>query len=113
VIYYRVKLYDIDGAFKYSNIAAVRLSSKQQVTAWPNPFQTTLNVSVDITVPGPVTLRMTDLLGKTVRMISRQLPRGKSQLSFTDLENLPPQMYMLEMIDESGYKKTIGKYLKL
>jgi hypothetical protein len=56
---------------------------------------------------------MTDLLGKTVRVISRQLPRGKSQLSFTDLENLPPQMYMLELIDESGYKKTIGKYLKL
>lgn len=113
LVYYRVKLYDLDGAFKYSNIVAVKLSSREEISAWPNPFTNTLNVSVELPVPGSITIRLSDLLGRPVRVLERQLPRGKSQVTISDLEHLPPQMYLLELIDESGLKKTIGKFLKL
>src|SRR5262249_51171903 len=46
IIYYRVKLIDIDGRVTYSNVVVVRLSQKTEVTAWPNPFQSSLTISI-------------------------------------------------------------------
>ena len=46
VIYYRVKLVDIDGKFKYSNVVALRLSQKPGVTVWPNPFHSSITISI-------------------------------------------------------------------
>jgi Secretion system C-terminal sorting domain len=110
VIYYRVKLIDIDGRFKYSNVVVLRLSQKPGVTIWPNPFQSSISVSITTTIETIIDIRLIDVSGKILRSGSQPVPRGMSKISFDDLEQLPAGAYLIEINDRNAgvsYQKVI------
>jgi hypothetical protein len=112
VIYYRVKLTDIDGKVTYSNVCVVRLSQKLQMTAWPNPFQSTITISITSAKATIFNIRLLDINGRLIRTISQPAAKGTSQIVLRDFDRLPTGIYLLEMIDERSATTTVQRLMK-
>jgi hypothetical protein len=111
VIYYRVKLVDFDNKVSYSNVVAVRLSKKPGVTVWPNPFQSSFTVSITTERETTLEINLIDVNGKTIKRISQPAPKGISQVTVRDLQQLPAGMYLVEITDKMA-GTTFQKLLK-
>ena len=102
IIYYRVKLFDLDGKVKYSNVLALRLSQKPGVTIRPNPFTSAISVSITTERETILDIRLTDLNGRTIKQISQSAKKGISVITFDKLEQLPAGVYIVEVSDING-----------
>jgi hypothetical protein len=111
-VYYRVKLVDLDGKTKYSNVVVVRLSGRLEVSAWPNPFQSVINISVTTDKSTTFDIRMMDVSGKLIRKTSQAVSKGTSQIALRDLEKLPGGIYLIELRDEKSGSTTVQRMLK-
>jgi hypothetical protein len=111
-IYYRVKLVDIDGKIKYSNVVVVRLSSQLQVNAWPNPFHSAITVTVNTEKATAFRIRMLDVSGKALLQIRKEVSKGISQITMSEFEKLAGGVYLLEITEEKSGNKTIQRLIK-
>ncbi|HLG40309.1 MAG TPA: T9SS type A sorting domain-containing protein, partial [Chitinophagaceae bacterium] len=111
-VYYRVKLVDMDGKVKYSNVVVVKLSQKLQVAAWPNPFQSSVTISVTSDKATTFDIRMIDINGKLIRKMSQSVAKGTTQIALRDFDRLPTGIYLLEMIDERSGTSTVQRLMK-
>lgn len=111
-IYYRVKLVDIDGKTKYSNVVVIRLSQNIQITAWPNPFQSNITISVNSDKATTFHIRMMDVSGKVIRQMTQPVSKGMSQVTLRDFDKLSSGIYLLEMTEEKTGRTTIQRLLK-
>jgi hypothetical protein len=112
VIYYRVKLIDRDNRIKYSNTVAVRLSQKAEVAAWPNPFRSSVTVSINSDKPTVVYLRMMDVTGKLIKQQTMSVAKGTTQFTMNDFDKLPQGTYLLEIKDDRSLISDIRKLVK-
>ncbi|HZE85272.1 MAG TPA: glycoside hydrolase family 44 protein, partial [Puia sp.] len=69
--YYRLKMIDKDGHYKYSNILAIRYNTISALTLFPNPANNVVNVQLHLPA-GPVLLQVFDAAGNRVRVIPLQ-----------------------------------------
>jgi hypothetical protein len=112
VIYYRVKLIDIDGKATYSNVVTVRLSQKLEASAWPNPFQSYITVSINSDKATTFNIRLSDINGRVIKSMSQSVARGVTQISLRDFEKLPAGVYLLQMTDEKSAAVTVQRLIK-
>jgi hypothetical protein len=112
VIYYRVKMINLDNSFKYSSIVSVRLSQKNLVTAWPNPFAGEIKVSYLSQGNASVQVRLMDNSGKIVSMNSFQVVNGMNQLSVQGTGSLPAGIYIIEVSNPVSGMKFTQKMVK-
>lgn len=112
VIYYRVKLVDRNGKYRYSNTEVVRPSQKVEITAWPNPFRSAVTVSVTTDKPTIFQIKVTDVSGKTVKQLSQSVQKGTTQIPLNGLASLPQGMYFLEVRDDRMPVPTVHKLVK-
>jgi hypothetical protein len=112
VVYYRVKLIDIDGRVKYSNVVAVRLNGVVGITAWPNPFVTSITVNISTIQNTELTIRLVDMAGRTVLTNNQQASRGISQVTLSGLDKLSKGVYLLDVTDRVSGNKTVHKFIK-
>lgn len=112
VIYYRVKLTDIDDNIKYSNVAIVRIGKTFGITAWPNPFTSYITVNISTGQNTNLNFRLVDMAGRTIMTQKQEVPRGVSQVSINQLENFASGVYLLYIIDNQTGKKTVLKFIK-
>ncbi len=111
-IYYRVKLVDIDGKTKYSNVVVVRLSSQLQVNAWPNPFHSAITVTVNTERATAFRIRMLDVSGKALQQVRKEVAKGISQITLSEFEKLAAGVYLLDITEEKSGNKTIQRLIK-
>jgi type IX secretion system substrate protein len=111
-IYYRVKLVDIDGKITYSNVTVVRLSAKLQVSAWPNPFQSSISISFTTDNATTFNIRLLDLNGRLLRVINQPVAKGSSQVTLRDFDKLPQGVYLLEMTDQKSGATSVQRLIK-
>jgi hypothetical protein len=107
-----VKLSDLDGKVKYSNVVTVKLSQKFQVTTWPNPFQTSITISICADKETTINIKLIDVSGKVVRNISQPVAKGLSQVALQNVQNIPAGMYILEITDEKSGSTSTQKLIK-
>ena len=112
IVYYRIKLTDIDGKVSYSNVTAVRISKAVGIKAWPNPFVNSVQVQINSLVNTEIELRITDVEGRTILVQRNQVIRGNNQLSIENLHRLASGSYLLEVINKSDLSTTIFKLTK-
>jgi hypothetical protein len=112
IIYYRVKLVDRDQKFRYSNTVVVRLSQKAEVSAWPNPFRSSVTVSITSDRATVVNIRMMDIQGKLIRQTSQSVGKGTTQLTLRDFDSLPQGTYLLEVKDDRQVIAEVRKLVK-
>lgn len=112
ILYYRLKMIDLNGRVEYSKMVAVFLNEKKTglINAYPAPFTNKVWVKVGLRSAGPVGLSLTDLGGRVVKSTQLLLPAGENTVTIDELGPLPRGTYLLRVtIDD---KATSMKLIK-
>jgi hypothetical protein len=105
IVYYRVKLYDKNGDFKYSNVITVKRKTTE-VKVWPNPFAEKLLVNITTKNTGIVQLNIKDILGRTIIAQQYKASVGNNQFIVSGLATLIKGAYIIEIInDKESFKE--------
>lgn len=108
--YYRIRQQDIDGRVNYSVTRTIRMDiNSMQVHLYPVPARNVLNVNIQSTINAPAMIKITDILGRTIRHSGIQLRTG-GQTEEIPVSNMRSGMYLIE-IQGSDYKWS-GKFIK-
>ena len=102
VIYYRVRLIDLDGRSSFSKVVALRLNESTLVKIWPNPFAERITVFLNCSAAAIVQVKLTDYSGKMLLSKQFNVVKGINQLYLSGFETLPKGIYALQLIDDSG-----------
>jgi hypothetical protein len=97
---YRLKMVDIDGQFKYSDVIMIRKETTtiKGITLNPNPVINGMATArFTATAAGSFDFRIIDLSGKIVWQQQNKVFEGNNSVSLSGLEHLPPGIYILQM----------------
>lgn len=97
IIYYRIRLINLNGKTGYSNTVAVRLSNTSNIKLWPTPFADNINISLYSTANMDAIINITDASGKNVSAKKNVIVKGNNQLNISNLYLLPPGIYFLKL----------------
>jgi len=92
---YRIKSIDANGKESFSVIELVnvpQLASKQGLSVYPNPANTTINVLLSVDEPSKANLKIVDNSGKVIKYEQIQLSKGANNLSY-DVHSLVSGVY--------------------
>ncbi len=101
VNYYRLKMVDVDGSFKYSAVRTVKFSGSTSIKIMPNP--TTDRVFITSNEGGVLqSVGVYSLDGKLLQQVTN-FNFGKS----IDLSTYAPSIYILKLMDKDGTTEVI------
>ncbi|MCP2042022.1 PKD-like domain-containing protein [Pontibacter sp. HSC-36F09] len=97
VRYYRLKQVDLDGKFEIFNIKAVHFDevSVNKVKAYPNPFHSEVELSIDAELDGELQITVTTATGQQLLQRSVQVAKGTNIEKLTLDPNLPRGVYII------------------
>lgn len=103
VFYYRLKMVDVDGKFKYSNVIMVRKNQKiiNGISINPNPVSAneTTTVRFQSSSSTVVTLRVVDMTGRMVLQQLSKVTEGINSVPVNKLGLLKPGIYVMQLAD--------------
>jgi uncharacterized repeat protein (TIGR01451 family) len=106
IYYYRLKMIDIDGNFKYSNIVVIRVNgSKNKIIIYPNPANDFINAELGGNAKGDYSIQLIDITGRTVST-KTVINAQRNQLITIQRAGLANGVYVLK-IESSHYNETI------
>lgn len=100
IYYYRLKIVDKDGNFKYSSMIKITMPANgnfAQVN--PNPFKGALLVTIQSSTQGKATLILTDLSGRQLFKQNKVLAAGINKIEIPEAGNFSKGMYLLTIIE--------------
>jgi len=107
VFFYRLKMVDIDGSYKYSNVIMIRKTDKpvDGITISPNPVLSSDNVTARISASasGKVDFSIIDMSGRVVLRQQNRLNEGLNSIAIGNLDKLQAGMYLLQMSNGSEF----------
>ncbi|HEX7846252.1 MAG TPA: T9SS type A sorting domain-containing protein, partial [Chitinophagaceae bacterium] len=110
VFFYRLKMIDLDGKFRYSNTIMIKKENNDLtgLNISPNPIMNQSDVTVRFyaAVAGKVMMKLTDMAGRTVWQQFNNVLQGNNSLSLNSSSILKPGMYMLHLIEEHNISST-------
>lgn len=108
VVYYRLKMVDLDGKFSYSDIASVYLDDKdlKVKTIYPNPSSDQVNIVINSNSEQPIQVLLKDLMGRV--MLKQTCNIDNSTIDISSVVN---GVFILETHPLDG-KKQVFKLIK-
>ena len=108
VLYYRLKLVDIDGQFKYSNIIVIKRDIYALVInkVMPNPFNDKVEIELLAENSNTSTLKMYNMVGSVVKTQQVKTSKGINRIQINDLGSLGSGTYILTISNDDGQVKT-------
>ncbi len=107
--YYRLKMVDKDGKFEYSKTIAIKDADKAtDISIYPNPVETSLNVKIISIVSEKLQLKVTDMQGRVITTSILNVNAGMNSASI-ETSNLPKGNYLLTV---SGVETRTMKFIK-
>lgn len=89
--YYRLKLVDKDGLYNYSQVIDINFG-ESVIKVYPNPFSSSLNISLNTNINGKNIIRVLDLGGK--QLMEKTFAGGNITL---DVSNLASGTYLVQV----------------
>ncbi len=83
--YYRLKMTDNEGRFKYSNMLLLSPQLKLELKSFNNPFSTEINTEVIIPDNGTLQLQLINDKGQSVKMMQQQVRKGLNEIKITEI----------------------------
>lgn len=106
VIYYRIKQYDKDGKYIYSEIRTVRLDPKFVfMNVYPNPVKDITNVTLDLFDKSDVYITIVNVSGKEVQQLYLLGNKGVN-IQKVNMSKLSSGFYLIK-VQADGKTKTI------
>lgn len=98
-LYYRLKQVDVNGDFEYSETLII---DNDEVTAsnmnvYPNPFNSTVSIMCTAKQDGEATIRVTDISGREVIAMNREVVKGSNSIQLEDMEQLKQGVYFVSV----------------
>ncbi len=113
IVYYRLKMVDLDGKYAYSKIIPLKLNgslSVEQLMVYPNPFAAEIKVFLKSVRSDMAIFRIISLDGKEQLRRNISIESGENIVVLKDLQQLPAGNYLLEI--HNGTDKYITKIVK-
>jgi hypothetical protein len=113
VVYYRLRMIDLNNRFEYSNIVTLsknKVGASQKLKAYPNPFDNTVNIEFISNNNSNATVSFNDITGKLIFTTVQQTLTGFNTLQLDGLEKLKAGIYFITL-DMHG-EKHINKLIK-
>ena len=109
-VYYRLKMVDADGTFKYSKqLTVIKNTQHASLQNYPNPFRGNTNIAFQLPVTGLAALKVFNTMGAEVStLINKKLEAGTYTVSF-DGASLPAGVYHYTLL--YGKEKLSGTML--
>ena len=96
--FYQLKMNDLDGKVSYSAVIIVKCESvSDKIKVGPNPFTSSIHISIQVTGGGPSTLALYDVQGRMMAEKKVQLADGSNDLLFDGMDHLPLGVYYLQI----------------
>lgn len=108
--FYRLKMFDADGSFKYSSVVLLKLlSSDISIAMYPNPTAQLLNIVLNNVPAGEnITASVIDLSGRVLK--SKQIVSSNvNNLNF-NINELSAGMYLLQIVVNN--EKSVWRFVK-
>ncbi len=99
VVYYRIRINELDGSSYYSKITAIKLSASVAISVWPNPVTDHLSISYNAAANQQITVKLLNVAGQTLLTSNYSLTKGLNQLTVNNLEKLEKGIYILQITD--------------
>lgn len=98
-LYYRLKMVDIDGTFKYSNIISVTLPlTIGKLTISPNPVINEVKVTIASPADGKLQWKLMDNVGRIISKGTESVKKGAGNNFSINMTRLPAGTYNLSVI---------------
>jgi hypothetical protein len=111
VLYYRLRMVDIDGSYTYSKVISVSFTSLFPVYEYPNPVQDVLNLKISLAKSDNLLIQITDIQGKTYYNKTK-LVNNNTDVQI-DCRRWPSQLYLIKVTASNGDIISTEKVLKL
>ena len=97
ILYYRLKIIDKDGSFKYSNNVTVTLPvTKATITVTPNPVRNNLTANIVSPITANVLIKVLDNTGRVILQKTFFVKKGFNNFQ-QDISNLSSGLYYFDM----------------
>jgi len=108
---YRLRMEDMDGKRKYSNVVNVSFleNLSSPIRVYPSPAREVLHVQLPEGLRGAVSLRIIDVQGRVVKS-SSIISRGNALSTSFNIGSLPGGMYILEA--QAGLVSLTSRFIK-
>lgn len=108
ILYYRLKMIDMDGSFSYSPVVIVKLGNQQTPTleALRNPFAGAAMLKLYVDRTQPVKMSIADLQGKVLITESRTFAAGVHLVSVENSDQLASGMY-IAIVEVDGVRHAV------
>ena len=102
--YYRIKQVDFDKNYSYSEVST-EFIDYTTINLSPNPVNNELNISIVVDDKNyDATISITDISGKTIKLINSKLVKGINNIT-VNMEGLSPGMYYVTLEKENTVLK--------
>lgn len=111
--YYRLKMMDLDGTFKYSNVINItvnEVSNNGFISIFPNPTSGDVTILIQSKVANKSRLSIVNMLGQELISKDISLQKGLNNLQI-ETSYLASGAYTISFTDETG-KRYIHKLIK-
>ena len=112
--YYRLRQLDLDGKEFISNIVVLKSASitKAEISkVYPNPVKEQLNIILNTPNSERVSIRISDLVGKTIFQKELQTNQGDNTVQF-NISQLSRGTYLIKVYSSSNSEMSIQKFMK-
>jgi len=100
IVYYRLKMIDIDASYRNSKTVAVRLNNDfSNALVYPNPTFGMLNIKLENAITNNINLVITDIAGRLVKQQS--LVKGQLSIDM-DVRSLTAGRYFIKINDQKS-----------
>lgn len=110
-IFYRLKMVDNDGTFKYSNVVALKLNNAcSSIHTYPNPFTSNIKIDVVSQIEEVAHVKLIAMDGRIVNQFDVKLTKGINLIQMSNLSKLPKSTYTVEV--STATNKTTKSLIK-
>lgn len=102
--YYRLKMVDKDGNYKYSNVIIIRLKTTEGITIGPNPASDYVYINVTSLKEDNAQVRIVSPLGSVLFSKQQRLLAGTNSFTIKDISHYIAGVYIVQVVTNEEVK---------
>ena len=112
VVYYRLRMVDINGSFNYSKIVSVKFNSSNTLYIYPNPVDDVLKIKLSLPKADNLQIEIMDVNGHIVYKKSKFSEAGAGEFKI-NAKDWPSQMYSVKVVGSNNGVLVVKNIIKL
>ncbi len=112
IVYYRIKVIDINGAYTYSTISMLKLNKNSTLSVTNNLFVNYVTFNYNASSSSTIQVSINNFSGNRVFSKSTKVSKGINSLTIDNLDIIPSGAYILAITDVSNMQTAAIKIIK-